>query len=415
MNTQGANASLPLDSLHIWGKNPRKKPTEGELLQLAESIRRHGVLVPVTVRPKGAKWEVIDGQRRTLAARKEQLKEIPARVVEVSDAEAIEIGLVTALESQALSVLEQSDAFHRWMEETGEKPARLASRLSRSIEWIERRLSLQSLCPEMRAILTKRPELEGHMFIASRLTEEDQVAIEPELSRSIKAFRSRAEDFERLMETAPWNLADEDLPGGACSACPHRTASNPRLPGMGASGDDRCMSGECWGSNWKRYIADLLEELKLEHGEDVVTTLGGGARFPGFSEEPTGAYGLWVETSARGAHGWLKRPREIAHHETEVEEALRGMWAFIGTPIRGHVGSVIATSLWPLATSEVQMRLRRLFTEVAIDLDDRVTVPDGLFPRWLLTFALSMNYPLWAEDGPSEFLQWAKEAICDRD
>src|SRR5436309_4307052 len=86
---------LPVYVLQESPTNPRRSFDEGKLQELAQSIRAQGVLVPLIVRPTGpSAFEVVAGARRFRAAQMAELFAVPARVVELSDAEALTLQLV---------------------------------------------------------------------------------------------------------------------------------------------------------------------------------------------------------------------------------------------------------------------------------------------------------------------------------
>ena len=83
-----------------------RKTFNDDISELAESIRAHGVLQPITVRPLGEKYEIIMGERRYRACEKLGMRKIPCMIVEMNDREAMEVALIENLQRQDLSPIE---------------------------------------------------------------------------------------------------------------------------------------------------------------------------------------------------------------------------------------------------------------------------------------------------------------------
>jgi ParB family transcriptional regulator, chromosome partitioning protein len=94
MQNSSAFQYLAIDTIHESTTNPRRTFDEGKLQELAESIKHHGLIQPVTVRPNSEGFELIAGARRYRAAILAELFSIPARIVEIDDTQALEWQLV---------------------------------------------------------------------------------------------------------------------------------------------------------------------------------------------------------------------------------------------------------------------------------------------------------------------------------
>src|SRR5260370_15762904 len=94
MQNSSAFQYLTLDTIHESTTNPRRTFDESRLLELAESIRQHGLIQPVTVRPDSEGFEIVAGARRFRAAQLAELFAIPARIVDIDDAQAQEWQLI---------------------------------------------------------------------------------------------------------------------------------------------------------------------------------------------------------------------------------------------------------------------------------------------------------------------------------
>ena len=97
MTTTETFVQIPLDRLQSSPTNPRRTFPDAVIAELAESIKRHGVLQPILVRPMGnGKHEIIAGERRFRAARLAGLEEVPVIIREVPDEQALALALVSA-------------------------------------------------------------------------------------------------------------------------------------------------------------------------------------------------------------------------------------------------------------------------------------------------------------------------------
>jgi ParB family chromosome partitioning protein len=94
MQDSSAFQYLAIDTIHESTTNPRRTFDETKMHELAESIRQHGLIQPITVRPNSEGFEVVAGARRYRAAQLADLFSIPARIVEINDAQALEWQLI---------------------------------------------------------------------------------------------------------------------------------------------------------------------------------------------------------------------------------------------------------------------------------------------------------------------------------
>ena len=91
MQNSSAFQFLALDTIHESATNPRRTFDESKLYELAESIRQHGLIQPITVRPNNQGFEIVAGARRFRAAQLAELFSVPARIVELDDAQALRV------------------------------------------------------------------------------------------------------------------------------------------------------------------------------------------------------------------------------------------------------------------------------------------------------------------------------------
>lgn len=136
---------LDVHSISPNPRQPRKMFDEGKLEELASSIREHGVVQPIVVRPREGRYEIVAGERRWRAAQVAGLATIPAVVREFTEAQVMEIALIENLQREDLNPLEEAEAYRLLMEECHLTQEELAVRLGKSRPQISNTLRLLQL------------------------------------------------------------------------------------------------------------------------------------------------------------------------------------------------------------------------------------------------------------------------------
>lgn len=157
--------TLPVEALEPGPFQPRG-PMDGEALaELTASVREHGVLQPILVRPKpGAKgsYQIIGGERRWRAAQGAKLHEVPVVVRELDDRAAMAAGLVENLQREDLNALEEAEGYRRLMEEFGLKAEALGHAVGKSRSHVANTLRLLGLPSGVRQMLGRGSLTAGH-------------------------------------------------------------------------------------------------------------------------------------------------------------------------------------------------------------------------------------------------------------
>ncbi len=142
---------------------PRHHFDEEALQELAESIRRNGVIQPVLVRPIAEnRYEIIAGERRWRASQLAGLTEIPVIIRSLTDMEALEIALVENIQRKDLNPLEEAEGYQRLMDEFNYTQEVLASVIGKSRTHIANMVRLQKLPSEVKALLMEEKLTMGH-------------------------------------------------------------------------------------------------------------------------------------------------------------------------------------------------------------------------------------------------------------
>ncbi len=160
---QTAPTALPLGQLQPGRYQPRTRMDETALQELAESIRQHGLMQPIMVRPIAAnRWEIIAGERRFRAARLAGLAEVPVIVREVADEQALALALIENIQREDLNPLEEAQAIRRLIAEFGYTHEQAAEAIGRSRSATSNLLRLLALSEPVQTMLLAGDIEMGH-------------------------------------------------------------------------------------------------------------------------------------------------------------------------------------------------------------------------------------------------------------
>jgi ParB family chromosome partitioning protein len=154
--TPTAVRDIPLEKVVPNPSQPRMTWHEETLAELAASIREHGVLQPILVRPAGEGYEIIAGERRWRASKLAGKESVPAIVERFDDATALEIALIENLQREDLSPLDEAVIYKKMTDELGYSIRNLATKLSKDKGYVENRLRLASAPDDVRDMVAQR-------------------------------------------------------------------------------------------------------------------------------------------------------------------------------------------------------------------------------------------------------------------
>lgn len=198
---------LPVSDIRPNPRQPRRRFDPEELASLAESIRRHGILQPLTVRHTGGGWELVAGERRLRAARLAGLETVPCIRREADDGDSALLALVENLQRQDLHYFEEAAAIAEYLRETGVTQEEAAARLGRSPSALANKLRLLRLAPECRQYLMEQGLTERHARCLLRLeTEDDRMAAARYIAEKGLTVAQAEQEVERrlaVIQAAP--------------------------------------------------------------------------------------------------------------------------------------------------------------------------------------------------------------------
>ena len=158
VQTQSEYRNLPLVSLTESATNPRRSFDQTALSELAESIKTQGILAPLVVRPVGQHFEIVAGARRYRAAQLAGLETVPVRIVELTDAQALEASIVENLQRRDVHPLEEAQGFAALLNLKSRSTAssKLPRRWASPRHIVARPIEIDRACPRSgRGILRK--------------------------------------------------------------------------------------------------------------------------------------------------------------------------------------------------------------------------------------------------------------------
>ena len=166
---------LPISQVESCAAQPRKLFDPDALADLADSIRQHGIIQPLTVRKlQSGYYQIIAGERRWRAARMAGLSQVPVVVIEADDRKAMELAMIENLQREDLNPMEEAEGYHTLMEQYGLTQEETSQRVGKSRSAVANALRLLNLCKEVRALVEEGKLTGGHARALVPLTAEMQ-------------------------------------------------------------------------------------------------------------------------------------------------------------------------------------------------------------------------------------------------
>jgi ParB family chromosome partitioning protein len=265
---------LPLDRIEPNPENPRLAFNEETLGELASSIREHGVLQPVLVRPlDDGRYQLIAGERRWRASKLADQHTIPALVEEIDDDTALEIAIIENLQREDISPLDEAAMYDRMIRDHGYSIRKLADKLGKDKGYLENRLRLADAPPEVRELVSLRKDTLSHAYELMKVEDPkkrrklaDQVA-RNELS--LVKLRERIEG-RRPRVAADTEVADSELVGVMAPDEEHEESPEGWVTGQAADPirDDSLVQAK---AQLNDAVEDLLDVIR---NPDVLNSIG---------------------------------------------------------------------------------------------------------------------------------------------
>ena len=197
--TKEKSSQILLSQIRANQYQPRTSFDQKKLEELAESIKKHGVIQPVLVRKDGKGFELVAGERRFRAAKLAKLKKIPVVVSNISDVQSLEIAILENIQREDLNPLEVAKGYQRLKDEFGYTQEAVAKSVGKPRSSVANSLRLLTLSPKIQDEIDKGVISEGH---AKVLLSVDGVKAEQLLMRIISENLS-VRDLEKQITENP--------------------------------------------------------------------------------------------------------------------------------------------------------------------------------------------------------------------
>jgi len=165
---------LSVDEIFPNAEQPRTRFTENDLVDLTRSIEANGIVQPILVRRKGARYELIAGERRWRAAQRAGLNTIPAVVREIADDKRLEISLIENIQRKELTPIEEARAYQKLIETIGLTQEMVANRVGKDRTFVTNYLRMLKLPEDIQSLIMEEKLSVGHARALLMLPQVDQ-------------------------------------------------------------------------------------------------------------------------------------------------------------------------------------------------------------------------------------------------
>lgn len=206
-------ANIAVADIHPNPDQPRRYFAEEALEELGASIRRHGIIQPIVVRPHGGSYQIVAGERRWRAAQRAQIHEIPAIIRTFDDAETLEIALIENIQRQDLNAIEEAETYRRLSDEFGHSAAALGELVHKSRSHIANMIRLLDLPTAIRELVIESKLSMGHA--RALLGSDDAVRLAMVVIKQDLSVRATEALVKRGRDPAPKAAGHRDIPASA--------------------------------------------------------------------------------------------------------------------------------------------------------------------------------------------------------
>jgi len=200
---------------------PRFRMDEKKLEELSSSVREHGVLQPILVRPCGNGYQLVAGERRLMAAQRAGLMKIPAIVRQIPDDRLLELALVENIQREQLNPIEEAQACQRLIDELKITQEELSQKLGKDRSTVANSLRLLKLPPPVKLLVAEGKISAGHAraLLAANVSP-------TEMSRIAGVIEKKGWS---VRETERWARRPDRIPRPPASLDPNDAAATDRL------------------------------------------------------------------------------------------------------------------------------------------------------------------------------------------
>jgi len=243
---------------------PRKTFDEKQLVQLSESIKKYGVLQPITVRQMNSHYVIVMGERRYRSSKLASKKTIPCIVKNYENNDVLEVQIIENLQRKDVEPTEEAEAIAYLSDKYS--AFEIAKRLGRTDNFIRQRLKLAGLIEGFKHFV-RNGEMTISLGVGVALfePEEQQLMLET-MGEEFNAHQinKMINNHSYDLQKASFNVEDEKLveKAGACTTCPFNAANQGNLFGEGKM---VCMKASCYEAKKSKSFLNLIEKSKQEN------------------------------------------------------------------------------------------------------------------------------------------------------
>ena len=188
--------TLRLSEIEPNKDQPRKVFSEESLNELADSIKEHGVLQPLLVRPLSTGgYQLVAGERRWRASRMAGLREVPVVIRDMDEEQAMEIALIENLQREDLNAIEEASGYKMLMERYGMTQEQVAKRVGKSRPAVANALRLLNLPHKVMEMVEEGEVSPGHARALLAFEDADQIV---EVAQKVKTGKYSVRDIEKM-------------------------------------------------------------------------------------------------------------------------------------------------------------------------------------------------------------------------
>lgn len=278
-----------LSLVHPSPTNPRKSFPADEMAEMIDSVKRHGILQPILVRPwpptyalekdQFPAYELVAGERRYRAAKGAGLESIPVMVRDLSDHEVLEIQIIENLQRKGLHPIEEAESYELMIKDHGYTADQLAEKIGKSRAYIYGRMKLTALCMKARLAFRDGKLTASTALLIARIPSDDlQAKALDKITagwEGILSYRAAVEVIQRefcfYLDKAAFPQENLLLvaSAGGCAICPKRSGTQPDLfPDIQRA--DVCTDPECYQAKTKAWLAYQRNEAE-QAGKKVIS------------------------------------------------------------------------------------------------------------------------------------------------
>jgi ParB/RepB/Spo0J family partition protein len=248
---------VPIDRIEPNPENPRLLFEESALDELAASIREHGVLQPILVRPRGhEQYQLVAGERRWRAARLAGLDTIAALVEDLDDDAALEIAVIENLQREDLSPLEEAAMYEKMVRDHGYSIRKLAQKLGKDKGYLENRLRLADAPEEIRALVSVRKDTLSHAYELMKVQDPKK---RKRLAAQVASGQLSLVKLRERIEGRPRREPAPDVETGQATAWPDDEVPEVPEPASVPTGDDALVTAK---AQFHEALAELLAVVR---------------------------------------------------------------------------------------------------------------------------------------------------------